>query len=169
MASDNAKFARPMERHEESLNSKKTVERDEKLESMAEAGREAVEAHMEGAENVDAGAEVSETNTKGKEHKAGGVAAGGQSAIAQVKANLLNNLPAEKIMRAQVQKEINRQIDYLHKKAMKMVRKPGEANYFELNNVMKKIRELKSMLMDLAKLSFEHLKTLWLRFVHGIM
>ncbi len=166
MASDNAKFAKPMEGPVESTNSSKTVERDEKLESMAEAGREAVEANLDVAENVETNGEISETSTKGKEQKAGG---GGQSAIAQVKAGLLNNLPAEKIMRAQVQKEINRQIDYLHTKAMKMVRKPGEANYFELANILKKIRELKAMLMDLAKLSFEHLKTLWLRFVHGIM
>ncbi len=169
MASDNAKFNRPLERHEDAPNSKKTVERDEKLESLASEGRSAVEAHLDGAENVDVGSEVSETDTSGKERKGAGMTTGGQSTIAQVKASLLNNLPAEKIMRAQVQKEINRQIDYLHKKAMKMVRKPGEANYFELANILKKIRELKSMLMDLAKLSFDHLKTLWLRFVHGIM
>ena len=88
---------------------------------------------------------------------------------ATIKANLLKNLPAEDVMKKQIEVEIRKEIDYLHKKAMKMFRSPGSVNYFEMNNVMKKIRELKGLLMQLVRASFDGLKTLWLRFVHGIM
>jgi hypothetical protein len=88
---------------------------------------------------------------------------------AVIRANLLNNLPSEAVMKKQIEVEIKKEIDYLHKKAMKMFRSPGQVSYFEMNNVLKKIRELKGLLMQLLKASFDGLKTLWLRFVHGIM
>lgn len=88
---------------------------------------------------------------------------------AVIKANLLKNMPSEAVMKKQIETEIKKEIEYLHKKAMKMFRSPGSVNYFEMNNVMKKIRELKGLLLELVKASFDGLKTLWLRFVHGIM
>ncbi len=72
-------------------------------------------------------------------------------------------------MRKQIESEIKKEIGYLHNKAMKMVKQPGEMNYFEMNNLMRKIRELKGILMMLVKSSVEGLKSLWLRYVHGIM
>jgi hypothetical protein len=103
------------------------------------------------------------------------VSVGGAQKITQkvdpaaIKANLLKNLPSEETMKKQIEVEIKKEIDYLHKKAMMMFRSPGQVNYFEMNNVLKKIRELKGLLMALVKASFDGLKTLWLRFVHGIM
>ncbi|MCX6734932.1 MAG: hypothetical protein NTZ25_03405 [Candidatus Peregrinibacteria bacterium] len=88
---------------------------------------------------------------------------------AVIKANLLKNLPSEAVMKKQIEVEIKKEIEYLHKKAMKMFRTPGQVSYFEMNNVLKKIRELKGLLLALVKASFDGLKTLWLRFVHGIM
>lgn len=88
---------------------------------------------------------------------------------AVIRANLLNNMPSEAVMKKQIEVEIKKEIDYLHKKAMKMFRSPGQVSYFEMNNVLKKIRELKGLLVALLKASFDGLKTLWLRFVHGIM
>lgn len=88
---------------------------------------------------------------------------------AVIRANLLNNMPSEAVMKKQIEVEIKKEIDYLHRKAMKMFRSPGQVSYFEMNNVLKKIRELKGLLVALLKASFDGLKTLWLRFVHGIM
>ncbi len=88
---------------------------------------------------------------------------------AQIKAQLLTKMPSEKAMRKQIEKEIRKEIDYLHSKAMKMLRKPGDANYFEMSNILKKIRELKGLLLTLVKASVDSLKTLWLRYVHGVM
>lgn len=88
---------------------------------------------------------------------------------AAFKAQLLASLPPEKEMRAQIEKEIKKEIKYLHKKAMKMLKAPGKVNYFEMNNMLRKIRDLKGLLLTLVKASMDGLKTLWLKFVHGIM
>ncbi len=89
--------------------------------------------------------------------------------IAQIRAQLLEQMPNERVARRQIKKEIEAEIKYLQKRAMKMVRSPGKMNYFEMANMMKKVRELKGLLSSLVKASFESVKTLWLRFVHGIM
>ena len=87
----------------------------------------------------------------------------------ELKRRLLSDIPPAPVMRRQIEREIKKEIDYLHKKAMKMLRSGKEVNYFEMNNIMKKIRELKGLLMTLLKASVDSMKTLWLRFVHGIM
>ena len=89
--------------------------------------------------------------------------------LAEIRQNLLNTLPSESQMRQQIESEIKTEIDYLHKKALKMIRSPGKMSYFEMTNLMKKIRELKGILLELIKASLDTLKTLWLRYVHGIM
>lgn len=88
---------------------------------------------------------------------------------AQLRAQLLQKAPPLNIMKKQIESEIKKEINYLHSKAMKMMRNPGEVNYFEMSNLMKKIRELKTILGALLKASVDTLKTLWLRYVHGIM
>lgn len=88
--------------------------------------------------------------------------------IEALRAQLLQNLPAETVMKRQVENEIRKEIKYLRKKAMGLI---GGSNmsFFEMTNLLKKIRELKGILYTLMKVSLERLKTLWLRFVHGIM
>lgn len=84
-------------------------------------------------------------------------------------AQILAKMPPEKEMRAQIKKEIEKEINYLHKKAMDMLKAPGKINYFEVNNMMRKVRDLKGLLFSLVRASVDGLKALWLRFVHGIM
>jgi hypothetical protein len=72
-------------------------------------------------------------------------------------------------MLKEVKREIEKEIKYLHKRANKIVRKAGAVNAFELNNIVKKIRELRVLLLTLAKATLEAVKTLWVRFVHGVM
>lgn len=118
---------------------------------------------------------VSEVLSQAKEQSGdGSVAAGGKAQTttsdpAAIKAKLLANLPPEKEMRAQIENEIKKEIKYLHKKAMKMLKSPGKVNYFEMTNLIRKIRDLKGLLITLVKASMDGLKTLWLKFVHGIM
>lgn len=128
------------------------------------AGKEAIEA-IEGVESVEATGKVSEVNSSRKEGGKQGMISG--MTYAQVKAALLKSIPTEPEMRKQIETEIKKEIKYLHGKAMKMVGKRD--NFFELNNVMKKIRELRGILAMLAKAGYEAMKTLWLRFVHGVM
>lgn len=89
--------------------------------------------------------------------------------IAQIKADLLKNVPGEYRMRKQIEREIHKEIKYLHKKAMRMARSPGSISFFEMNNILMKVRELKDIMSKIVKYPVEALKNLWLRFVHGIM
>lgn len=125
-------------------------------------------------ESVETTGRVSEvlSNTKEQDSSGGGAAATSKKHVItpdQIRQNLLKNLPGESLMKRQIEKEIKKEIGYLHKKAMKMLRSPGKISYFEMTNLMKKIRELKGILITLIKASLENLKTLWLRYVHGVM
>lgn len=88
---------------------------------------------------------------------------------AQIRATLLKSVPSEEVMKKQIEKEIRNEIKYLHGKAVKMLRGGRKVSYFEMSNILKKIRELKSLLLILVKASVDTLKTLWLRFVRGVM
>jgi len=156
-------------------SSPKVEHKDSKEIKEARISNEAVNT-VEGAEITSEAAEavnerISESVAKGKDLKGDGVAAGGVAAIdpAQLKAQLLKNLPNEKKMKAQIESEIKKEIKYLHKKALKMIGNPSNMSFFEMANILKKIRELRGILCKLAKASFEALKTMWLRFVHGII
>lgn len=122
------------------------------------------------AENVREGSEVKgdSAGTKGDDDDDATARSGGVDPAA-IRAQLLKNIPPEPVMKKQIETEIRKEIKYLRKKALKMVRSPKNMDFFEMANILKKIRELKGLLATLLKSSLEHLKTLWLRFVHGIM
>lgn len=124
-------------------------------------------------ESLETTGKVSEVLSKSGENEGGGAIGTAKTTAkvdpAVIRANLLKNLPSEAVMKKQIETEIKKEIAYLHKRAMKMMHIPGKVDYFEMNNLMKKIRELKGLLIDLVRASLDGLKTLWLRFVHGIM
>lgn len=149
-----------------SLENKKSTEVND-----AAVGREAYREAVGFDESAETTGQVSEVLVENKEQK-GGAMGGGKSQTydpAQIRANLLKNLPSEKMMKGKIEKEIKKEIKYLHRKALKMLRSPGKVNYFEMSNLMRKVRELKGILSCLVKASLETLKTLWLRFVHGVL
>ncbi|KKR07011.1 MAG: hypothetical protein UT33_C0006G0087 [Candidatus Peregrinibacteria bacterium GW2011_GWC2_39_14] len=86
---------------------------------------------------------------------------------AQMRAKLLANLPSEKRMKTDISTEIEKEVEELKSKA-KSMRYFGPANYYEMNNIIAKIHELNDILSSLVTATFEMLKSLWLRFVHGI-
>lgn len=112
---------------------------------------------------------MSKKENSGSDGGIKGKAVGRRFNPAQIKSQLLKTIPSEKIMRKEIEREIKKEIKYLHKKAMRMVRTPSGANFFELNNLLGKIRELTGILLKLVKTSLESIKTLWLRYVHGVM
>ncbi|MBI4975333.1 hypothetical protein HZC20_01520 [Candidatus Peregrinibacteria bacterium] len=124
-------------------------------------------------ETIETSGRVSETLSNAKDQKgdtsAGGTTTNSAITINEIRARLLEKTPSEKVMRKQINGEIEKEIKYLHKKALKMMRSPGQISYFEMSNILKKIRELKGILTIMLKLSIDALKTLWLRFVHGLM
>lgn len=169
----------PNKLRENSPDSLSEVKKDQKhvdakeIKEAADVGKHAYVEALGLDESAETMGKVSEVLGKNKEEDKGSGFAGTTGAKqfdpAQIKAQLLKKIPSEKEMRRQIEKEIRKEIDYLHSKAMKMLRRPGEANYFEMANILKKIRELKGLLMTLVKASLDSLKTLWLRYVHGVM
>lgn len=158
----------------EKLHLKEELDKkDEKFAESAEVGGaveaigQTVETTGRISEVLREGGEV-ESDSAGSGQVAVGDAAASLTSTA-VKTQLLRQVPSERMMAIQVEKEIKKEIKYLHKKAMKMMRSPGEVNHFEMTNLVGKIRELRKLLASLVKASVEGIKTLWLRFVHGIM
>jgi hypothetical protein len=126
----------------------------------------------ESAETNDKVSEVL-SNSKDLASTGGGkkaYASASKKEIEALRVKLLKNLPSEKAMKRQVEHEIRKEIKYLRGKAMGLIRPSyNSMSFFEMANLLRKIRELKGILYSLVKISFERLKTLWLRFVHGIM
>jgi len=83
--------------------------------------------------------------------------------------SLLAGAPSVSVMKRQVEREIRHEIDLLHRRAKKLMRSSSPTSFFELATVARKIRSLKKMLSSLVKSSVNKVKTLWLRYVHGIM
>lgn len=140
----------------------------------ASVGKEAYREAVGFDESNETTGKVSEILQEQGEQSGGSLSGTGSSTVksydpAQIRANLLKNIPSEKVMKRQIESEVKKEIDYLHKKAMKLFALPSGMSFFEMSNLMKKIRELKGVLLMLAKASLDALKTLWLRFVHGVM
>ncbi len=158
-----------------SLTVEEEIKNSKEVREAADVGKSAYAEAVGLDESLETTGRVSEILNKSNENalSSGGAAAGAKVAKrmdpAVIRENLLKSLPTEEVMRKQIETEIKKEIDYLHKRAIKMMTLPGKVNYFEMNNLMKKIRELKAILLQLLKASIDGLKTLWLRFVHGIM
>lgn len=158
----------------ESRFERKIEERDSKeVKEAADVGRSAYTEAIGLNESVETTGRVGEVLKKSSENDGGGVQATSRKTQVmdpvQIRQNLLKNVPDESEMKRQIEREIKQEIDYLHKKAVRMLRSPGRMSYFEMTNLMKKIRDLKGLLIQLVKASLDTLKTLWLRYVHGIM
>ncbi|MBU1151829.1 hypothetical protein KJ632_03310 [Patescibacteria group bacterium] len=163
--------------------SKKSAEKKnlENLNTMDEGSADSSEAISKTSADVMSGADlglessekVSEVSTEGREKKSDSAktdgARGKKFDPAVVRAQLLKKMPTVEKMRDQVEAEIKHEIKYLRKKAFRMIRAPHKVSFFELANIVRKIRTLRALLLELVKASFDRLKTLWLRFVHGIM
>lgn len=124
-------------------------------------------------EDMETSGRVSEVLSKTKEDSGSGAASSTtkrqQFSATTIREQLLRSIPVQKVARRQIEREIKKEIKYLHRKAMRMLRSPREMNYFEMSNIARKIRELKAILLKLVKTSFDSLKTFWLRYVHGVM
>ncbi len=89
--------------------------------------------------------------------------------IAQIKAELLSNLPAEVAMKDQIEAELKKEMRWLKTRSVLISVGLKQGSAFELNNIAKKLRELRSILSILADVAIDALKSLWLRFVHGLI
>ena len=142
----------------------KKLDKDEKVSKVSESISESIDLDIESSESM--GNVSEQSQTKASENKGGGSSTKGDDSAA-IREHLLENLPSKKEMRRQIENEIRKEIRFLHKEAMRLV-KNKNTNYFEFTNIVKKLRNLKSILNSLVRTSLDGIKNLWLKFVHGI-
>ncbi len=117
----------------------------------------------EGAEAAEISPDkVSEKESKAKDQYAGTGAATTQN---QSAAATFQPLPATKIMKSQVQRELKKEIKSLHKKIKKVMNKKGTVEAHQLNILTAQLRKLRELLASLAHATTDLIKDLWMRFV----
>lgn len=149
----------------------------EKPETAREIKKKASEVlHVESAETME-GAETSEF-VEGKvsevtaEDKAYAPAASGKRAytadeIEIIRAKLLAALPPQEMMIKQIRRKLYREEKVLTKR-MNKLRKKSHTRAFELTIVVAQLRKLREYFSMLAHATYEMIKHLWLKIVHGV-
>lgn len=150
----------------ETQKEQKSKELESTSKQFVEGTREVVgnmEYVSEGSENV------SESTSEDKKQVSNGMPTGKGSAQG-IKAQFAQQfkIPTVNIMRRQVAKAIKTEIHHLEKEAKKIKRNPLKFSPFALNGVVSKIRELQSILSQLAYATVENLKSWWMKFVKNI-
>ncbi len=124
----------------------------------------------EGQEGVELSeGKISETVGEDKAHAPQGQGAKTYTAdeIEVIRAKLLAALPPQEVMIKQIKRKLYRQEDVLTKK-MKKYRRKAHRHAFELTIVVGKLREIHAYFTMLAHATYELIKHLWLKIVHGV-
>lgn len=129
---------------------------------------EGIDEDGETAEGLKMG-DVSEETTEDKKRASGsGVAATkSDDEIAAIRAKLLANLPTEKVMVRQIKAKLIKDEKRLNKEYSKAMRL-GQKAAFRLVQVVAQLRKINDYLAMLANATFDVVKQLWLKIVHGV-
>jgi len=128
---------------------------------------ESGEAGQEGAVEMGTG-EVSEEVKEDKKKSSGGSGkAMTADEIEAIRARLLANLPPQAVMVKQIKKKLYLQERKLNKEFNTYKSKGAKAAY-QLNVVVAQWRKVREYFAVLANATFEMVKQLWLKIVHGV-
>lgn len=73
--------------------------------------------------------------------------------------------PSVPKMKSQVKSQLKKEIRHMNKKIKKVMRKGGDFEPYQLNKLVKKLRNLKEILSSLAYATTEMLRDLWIKYV----
>lgn len=127
--------------------------------------REGKEAAVEFAEG-----KISETVREDKKKGPAGKGAGGAltaDEIEAIRAKLLANLPPQAVMMKQIRKKLMKDEKHLNKE-FKQLKRMGHTAAFQLNRVVAQLRKIHEFFSLLAHATFDMVKQLWLKIVHGV-
>ena len=149
---------------EEAKNIIETSETKEQVEASQEAATDSVDTSTEASEIVDKlPAEASEKSSEDKAVSGGGGEGDYDDNDAQIISELKpREFPPRRVMKQQVHTALVKEENRLLKEARKHSRK---GDYFELNNVVEKIREIRLIIAQLARDTAEVIKNLWMKYV----
>lgn len=123
---------------------------------------------MEGTEAAEEG-RVSEVSAEDKTYVPGGGARRSYSAdeIEAIRAKLLAALPPQDVMIKQIRKKLVKEEKILTKR-MKKFKRRAHKQAFQLTIVVMQLRKLREYFHSLAHATYEMIKHLWLKIVHGV-
>lgn len=125
---------------------------------------------IEGQEGVERGdGRVSEAASEDKAHApaAGGKKAYTSDEVEAIRAKLLAALPPQEVMIRQIRKKLYKEEKVLTKRMHKM-QKSSHTNAFHLTIVVLQLRKIREYFYVLANATYEMIKHLWLKIVHGV-
>lgn len=130
-------------------------------------GVEVVSGKEKGVEFAEG--KVSETVTEQKKKGPAGVWPVTRTAdeVEAIRAKLLQNLPSQEMMVHQIKQTLRGQEQSLNKQYKKLKRMGDKAAY-QLNIVVAQLRKIREFFSMLANATFEIIKQLWLKIVHGV-
>lgn len=150
-------------------------EQGEKIQPAKEVGQRAKDVlGTEGAAESQAGVEmnegkVSEVSTEDKAYApaAGGAKAYSADEIEAIRAKLLAALPPQEVMIREIRKKLRQEEKVLNQR-LKKYRKHAHTKAFQLTLVVAQLRKLREYFSVLLHATFELVKHLWLKIVHGV-
>lgn len=120
----------------------------------------------EGAEMADG--KISEGASEDKKYApAGGVKSLSTDEIEAIRAKLLAAIPPQEVMIKQIRNKLVKQEKILNKKMHKLQGK-AHMNAFQLTIVVGQLRKVREYFAMLAHATYELIKHLWLKIVHGV-
>lgn len=135
-------------------------------EVMQQAGTESAESQ----EGVESGTgRVSEQASEDKNQAATGGAKRSYSAdeVEAIRAKLLAALPPQDQMIREIRKKLYKEEEILVKR-MKKLQKNSHTQAFQLTIVVRQLRKVREYFSTLAHATYEMIKHLWLKIVHGV-
>ncbi|MBI5413143.1 hypothetical protein HZA42_02215 [Candidatus Peregrinibacteria bacterium] len=130
---------------------------------------ESVEANegQEDVENGDGRVSESVSEDKNRASVAGGKKAYTADEIEAIRAKLLAALPPQEVMIKQIRRKLYKEEKVLTKRMHKM-QKSSHTNAFHLTIVVSQLRKVREYFYVLASATYEMVKHLWLKIVHGV-
>lgn len=121
----------------------------------------------EGAEFVEGRISETASEDKNKAPVSGGKKSYTADEIEIIRAKLLAALPPQEVMIRQIRKKLYKEEKNLTKR-MKKLQKKSHTSAFQLTIVVAQLRKIREYFSMLAHATYELIKHLWLKIVHGV-
>lgn len=155
-------------------NNEKSAQKPEAVKDVHNRAHEVLQGNedsVDASEGAEGDGRVSENEGNASENKSSthGSAAKARTTdeIEAIRARLLKSAPSQETMVKQIKKHLYKEERQLEKELSSLEGKAAK-NAYEMANVVAKLRKLKEYFSILAHATFELVKHLWLKIVHGV-
>lgn len=121
----------------------------------------------EDSESADGNVSENASDDKSKAGQGGGKKKYTDDEIEAIRAKLLASAPPHEMMVKEIRKKLFKEEHQLEKECSKYLAR-ADKNAYELSVVVRKMRQVKAYLAIIAHATYEMVKHLWLKIVHGV-